>query len=105
MTPNFGQGACQAIEDALILDECLAPTQHHAAAFARYEARRFARTRAIVMGSRRLGAIAQWSNPVAVWLRDTGVRLTPAWVTRRNLRKVLTFEPGRLARERRRRVI
>jgi 2-polyprenyl-6-methoxyphenol hydroxylase-like FAD-dependent oxidoreductase len=94
MTPNFGQGACQAIEDALILDECLAPTQDHAAAFARYEARRFARTRAIVMGSRRLGAIAQWSNPVAAWLRDTGVRLTPAWVTRRNLRKVLTFDLG-----------
>jgi 2-polyprenyl-6-methoxyphenol hydroxylase-like FAD-dependent oxidoreductase len=80
MTPNLGQGAGQAIEDAVALDECLAGESTVAEALARYEQRRVARANSIVWASRRFGEIAQWSNPIAAWLRDSVMRLTPASV-------------------------
>ncbi len=92
MTPNLGQGACQAIEDAVTLAHCLHESGGIQPAFRRYEKLRQARASTIVGLSRRLGSIAQWDNPIACWLRDTGARLTPAWLTARQLRKVLTFE-------------
>jgi 2-polyprenyl-6-methoxyphenol hydroxylase-like FAD-dependent oxidoreductase len=44
MTPFTGQGACQAIEDAVVLSECLRDEPDVAAALGRYEARRRPRT-------------------------------------------------------------
>lgn len=79
MTPNLGQGACQAIEDALFLAAALGerpadPVQ----AFAAYAMARNGRTAAMVRRSYRIGAMAQWSNPLAVGLRDLLTWLTPA---------------------------
>jgi 2-polyprenyl-6-methoxyphenol hydroxylase-like FAD-dependent oxidoreductase len=78
MTPNLGQGAAQAIEDAVVLDECLARATSLADALVRYEQRRVVRANTIVRLSRQFGAIAQWSNPFAVWLRDRAMTLMPA---------------------------
>lgn len=80
MTPNLGQGAGQAIEDAVVLDECLAASSSIEEALTRYEQRRVARANGIVRASRRFGAIAQWSNPMAAWVRDWAMSLTPASV-------------------------
>ncbi len=44
MTPFTGQGACQAIEDGIVLAECLRDDPHVAAALRAYEARRLPRT-------------------------------------------------------------
>lgn len=73
-TPNLGQGACQALEDAVALADALTeyadiPTALHA-----YEQRRIPRTSAIVRQSRRIGQIGQWSNPLACNVRDTLLR-------------------------------
>ena len=38
MTPNLGQGACQAIEDAVVLAACLAKSQHIESALPRIRA-------------------------------------------------------------------
>ena len=89
MTPNLGQGACQAIEDAVVLDQCLSGDGPHEAALRRYEARRIARVNALVRASRRLGAIAQWRNSIAVWLRNTGMRLAPSSVVMAQTRRML----------------
>jgi 2-polyprenyl-6-methoxyphenol hydroxylase-like FAD-dependent oxidoreductase len=89
MTPNLGQGAGQAIEDAVALDECLAGESTVAEALARYEQRRVARANSIVRASRRFGQIAQWSNPIAAWLRDSVMRLTPASVGISQARKLM----------------
>ena len=70
MTPNLGQGAGQAIEDAVVLDECLATRPTLEEALVSYEERRVARANGIVRASRRFGAVAQWSNPIAAWVRD-----------------------------------
>jgi 2-polyprenyl-6-methoxyphenol hydroxylase-like FAD-dependent oxidoreductase len=70
MTPNLGQGACQAIEDAVVLRDSLAGNQDVAAALRRYEALRLPRTRRITLQSWRLGRAGQWSIPAACRLRD-----------------------------------
>lgn len=77
MTPNLGQGACQAIEDAVALARALAAHEDHGAAFAAYEAERVARTGWFVERSRLVGVVGQVSHPLACGLRDLVTRLTP----------------------------
>jgi len=92
MTPNLGQGGCQAIEDAVVLDACLATGAPVAEALAAYESKRIARANRVVVESRRLGAIAQWSHPMACRLRDALVRVTPTARVARRLEKSMRFE-------------
>jgi 2-polyprenyl-6-methoxyphenol hydroxylase-like FAD-dependent oxidoreductase len=89
MTPNLGQGAGQAIEDAVVLDDCLAQATTIDEALTRYEQRRIARANGIVRASRQMGAIAQWSNPIAAWLRDRIMSLTPPSAAIRQARKLM----------------
>lgn len=77
MTPNLGQGACQALEDAAVLARTLRGAADVPAALRRYEQLRAARTRSIVLQSRRIGQVAHWRNPLAVGLR-TGLLRTLA---------------------------
>jgi 2-polyprenyl-6-methoxyphenol hydroxylase-like FAD-dependent oxidoreductase len=90
-TPNLGQGGCMAIEDAVILADTLAHATSFTEAFASYETQRLPRTTAIVNASRRFGQVAQWRNPVAVWLRNTLIGLTPERAVRRQLRNNASF--------------
>ncbi len=92
MTPNLGQGACQAIEDAVVLAGSLRDAADPIAALRQYEARRIARANGFVLGALRLGLIAQWENGTARWLRDRLVALTPASVMHRRLVGSLAFE-------------
>lgn len=85
MTPNLGQGACQAIEDAVVLSEGDLPA---------YDRTRRARTQSITRRSRRIGTVAQWSSPVAVTLRDTALRLMPASSFIRSFAPVLDWTPA-----------
>jgi 2-polyprenyl-6-methoxyphenol hydroxylase-like FAD-dependent oxidoreductase len=89
MTPNLGQGACQALEDAVTLAHCLDGTPDVAAALRSYDLLRRPRTQAVTRRSARLGAVGQLSWPPAVLLRDTAARLTPTWVTLRSITPVL----------------
>lgn len=74
MTPNLGQGGCQAIEDAVVLADLLAEAHGDIpGALATYTATRAPHTAAVVRRSRRMGAAAQWSSPPAVLLRDTAL--------------------------------
>lgn len=70
MTPDMGQGGCQAIEDAVALADCLSAENDVAKALARYSRIRLPRASRIVRESRQAGSIAQWSNPIACWLRE-----------------------------------
>ncbi|HEU0026977.1 MAG TPA: FAD-dependent monooxygenase [Ktedonobacterales bacterium] len=88
-TPNMGQGACQAIEDAAALAERLRADATIANALKGYEARRLARANAIVQQSRRLGEIAQWENRWAAGLRDTLFSMLPDSMLFRPLEAVL----------------
>jgi 2-polyprenyl-6-methoxyphenol hydroxylase-like FAD-dependent oxidoreductase len=89
MTPNLGQGACQAIEDAAVL-----------AAFTsdlpRYSAERLPRTTRIAKASRRIARLAGLNNPAAEWARNTGMavaaRLGPDQILRQ-MDDVMTWQP------------
>ncbi len=92
-TPNMGQGACQAIEDAVVLaDELKNQTADPAAAFRAFEQRRLKRTHFIVNNSWTLGRMAQWQNPLLTTLRNGLFRLLPDRVNEAQLEKVLTVD-------------
>ena len=88
-TPATGQGAGMAIEDAaalaeeLSLDPELEDAERVTAALRAYEGRRLPRTTSIVNTAWRLSQIYNWRNPVASKLRETVLRLTPAFVQRK----------------------
>lgn len=90
MTPNQGQGAAMAIEDAIALAQALEPSVD--GALDRYVERRHARVRKVQLDSRRLGEVAQWRNPLACALRDGLMRVLPASAGERQYRKIV--EPG-----------
>lgn len=69
-TPNMGQGAGQAIEDAYELMRALDEERTIASAFARYNKRRLKKTSKVITLSRQIGWAAQWDNPLLVGMRD-----------------------------------
>jgi 2-polyprenyl-6-methoxyphenol hydroxylase-like FAD-dependent oxidoreductase len=77
-TPNLGQGACQALEDAVVLADCWRECREVEPALRRYEHQRQRRTAAITRASWRLGRICQWESPLACWLRNSLTHLMPA---------------------------
>ena len=89
MTPNLGQGACQAMEDAVVLAACLKKAGQVAPAFAEYAHRRAKRTRQILLGSRRFGVIAQMENRTLCRIRDFAIHMTPGAVASRQTRALL----------------
>ncbi|MFI6507068.1 FAD-dependent monooxygenase [Streptosporangium sp. NPDC050855] len=100
MTPNMGQGACQAIEDAVVLAHAMGSPGHAVpdgshggrqktlggenGGPAAYTAARLERTTKIMNSSARICRVSRMRNPLAVRLRDTamavGWRLAPSRV-------------------------
>lgn len=78
MTPNIGQGAGMAMEDAAVLAEALQSaansTQGIDAALQGYVARRVPRVATVVRISREVGEDGQQANPIACWLRNRRIR-------------------------------
>lgn len=93
MTPNLGQGGCQAIEDAVVVAHLLARDADVPAALAAYTKARRRRTVRIGRRSRRVGELARLSHPFAVSLRNLAVRATPRAVAMRGLDTVLGWQP------------
>jgi 2-polyprenyl-6-methoxyphenol hydroxylase-like FAD-dependent oxidoreductase len=94
MLPNLGQGAAMALEDALAIAHVLgAPgSVPLAEAHARLVSLRRDRVTRLWRQSRQLGAMAQWSHPVACWLRGALMRSLPAALARKSLASIV--EPG-----------
>ncbi|MEV5502686.1 FAD-dependent monooxygenase [Nonomuraea fuscirosea] len=90
MTPNLGQGACQAIEDGVVLAHVAGGD------LAAYSAARVERTTKIVQRSMTLCRMSKIRNPAAVWLRDAGLsaaaRLSPGLMLR-SMDELLRWRP------------
>jgi 2-polyprenyl-6-methoxyphenol hydroxylase-like FAD-dependent oxidoreductase len=93
ITPNMGQGACLAIEDAVVLARCLEAAPNSRAALQAYQAQRMQRTASITLQSRRMGQIGQWRHPLVCWLRNQMIKRTPAGMRVRQLESMFQFEP------------
>lgn len=93
MTPHLGQGACQAIEDAVVLGSLLAQGDVDEA-LAEYDRARRPRTREVARMSRLSGRIGQQlANPVAVALRNRLLRLAPPRTAMAQLARYATWRP------------
>lgn len=94
MTPNLGQGACQALEDAVTLAAALGAEPTVEAALARYDAERRPRSQAVARAARQAGRMGQQlSHPLAVTLRNTAMRLTPSRVATRMILRHHAWTP------------
>ncbi|HEU5389543.1 MAG TPA: FAD-dependent monooxygenase [Streptosporangiaceae bacterium] len=84
MTPHLGQGACQAIEDAVVLASLASPGT--SLDLAAYTAARLPRTRQLVQASYRATRLSGLTSRPGVALRNTGIsligRLGPALMLR-----------------------
>lgn len=80
MLPHAGQGAAQALEDAVAIGRALADAADVDAALRRYERLRAPRTRAIASLARRNARVASIDSAAGRWLRDLAIRLVPASV-------------------------
>ena len=76
-TPNMGQGACQAIESAYVLAQCLSEEQEVKKSFETYEKIRKKKAIGIVKDSWRVGKIAHWENNLGIKLRNGTMRIIP----------------------------
>ncbi|MCB0569211.1 MAG: FAD-dependent monooxygenase [Phaeodactylibacter sp.] len=77
-TPNMGQGACQALEDAVVLADEAARCSSPEEAFRQFELRRMERAHYVVKRSWSIGRIAQAQNPLLGALRNALFRLAPS---------------------------
>jgi 2-polyprenyl-6-methoxyphenol hydroxylase-like FAD-dependent oxidoreductase len=96
-TPNMGQGACQAIEDAVVLADCLRRRGLNEAGLREYQETRRERTALVTRRSWSFGKVFQMENRVAVAARN--------WLVRRGFgeqrgkrlfEELLAYEPPEL---------
>jgi 2-polyprenyl-6-methoxyphenol hydroxylase-like FAD-dependent oxidoreductase len=91
-TPNLGQGACMAIEDAFVLAQCLTRKGEMQGRLRKYESVRFKRTKYITRESRRAGRIGQMENALAVALRSVWLKTLPTVLVDMIHRSYYAFE-------------
>jgi len=97
ISPNFGQGACLAIEDAVVLASCLQTHGNLTRALRRYELSRYPRCLEILFMSREAGRFAQFQNRALVRLRKQFIKLAPLALTTFWFRRSCDFHPPSLA--------
>jgi 2-polyprenyl-6-methoxyphenol hydroxylase-like FAD-dependent oxidoreductase len=101
MTPDLGQGANQALEDAATLAALLGGVAGTArpdeaelsAALDGYDRLRRPRTQRIARRARAVGAVGQARGTVTGWLRDTALRLAPDQAAARQLIDLQAWQP------------
>ncbi|HJQ31010.1 MAG TPA: FAD-dependent monooxygenase [Pyrinomonadaceae bacterium] len=92
MTPNLGQGGCQAVEDAAVLARCLAKYGDAARALPAYESLRRRRAERVARYSRLYGAVGQLEGRAATALRARLLSSVPEAVGRRLLSLVFDYD-------------
>lgn len=92
--PTLGQGACMALEDALVISKCLIENAEVIPAFQEYESLRFPRTKMIVEESREAAQMMKWENPVAVALREIVMKLLPTPVLKNKIKPLHSYKVG-----------
>jgi 2-polyprenyl-6-methoxyphenol hydroxylase-like FAD-dependent oxidoreductase len=97
ISPNFGQGACLAIEDAVVLAACLQANTNLTRALRRYEHSRYPRCLEILFMSREAGRFAQFQNRALIHLRKYFIKLAPLSFTTFWFRRSCDFHPPSLA--------
>ena len=88
MLPHAGQGAAQALEDAVVLGSSLRDIEDPSeidAGLRHYERVRMPRTRAVVALAKRNARMGSIDNAVGCWMRDQIIRVIPQAVILKSL--------------------
>ena len=96
MTPNLGQGACTAIEDAFVLARNIGESGLNHKALLAYQSERIPRTTQMTRQSWQFGLLASWENAPAVWFRENIFRLTPKFISEKMIREQVCYDVGNL---------
>lgn len=91
-TPNMGQGAGQAMEDAIVLSKSLKGSKSLSEAFQHYEKARVKRTEKIITMSRQIGEAAQLENPIAIKIRNAIFQAIPSSILIKRFRFLLDVD-------------
>jgi 2-polyprenyl-6-methoxyphenol hydroxylase-like FAD-dependent oxidoreductase len=92
ITPNMGQGACQAMEDARILAECLRIENNYQGAFTAYDAKRRKRIQQISNQSWKVGKMAQSESFLFTSIRNKLMKHAPNWIYRNQAQRLYQFQ-------------
>lgn len=95
MLPHTGQGAAQALEDAVALGLALGSGDEPVAALRRYEQVRAQRTRPIVNRGRRIAGFTTTKNGLLCALRTGAIRMMPARAAAAGFLLARTIDPHR----------
>ena len=101
MLPTLGQGGCLALEDAVVLAAVLSLTGDEPggvdlnAALLAYDQARRPRDQRLAAASDQIAKITQVRHPVALFLRDLMVRLTPPRIAARSVARATDWHPPR----------
>lgn len=87
-TPNIGQGAGQAIEDAIILSNVIKNNRNIQDAFCEFEKLRIPKTKKIVNRSWRIGKVAQLENRLQISIRNSVMRILPSKIQENQLESI-----------------
>ncbi|GAL87400.1 monooxygenase [Sporocytophaga myxococcoides] len=91
-TPNMGQGACQAVEDAFVIGKLFAQDKSAEEVFSQYEKLRRTKAHFIVNTSWKIGELAHLENNAAIWFRNALVKITPDFFNEKQLDRVFDIE-------------
>jgi 2-polyprenyl-6-methoxyphenol hydroxylase-like FAD-dependent oxidoreductase len=97
MTPDLGQGAAQALEDAVVLTARLAGTADLETALAGYDEDRRERTQKMVRVSAIAGRMMNGGSRFTAWLRDLTIRALPEAAFMRSTDDAFGWQPPRRA--------
>ncbi len=96
VTPDIGQGACLAIEDAVALAAELS-TADVPTALRVYDASRRPRTQALARESGRIGRMLMNPSRIAAGLRDASATVVPASLAMKTIADIYNWNPPRLS--------
>lgn len=91
MTPNMGQGACQALEDALALRKAFEGAPYIEPALRKYEKSRMKRANGFVSQSFQVGKMGQMSSSIGVKMRNMLMKNMPASFQAKQFSKALSL--------------
>lgn len=86
-TPNMGQGACQAIEDAFVLSKSIAENPI-SVAFQAFQKIRMTKALQVVNTSWRIGKISHWKNTIAIQFRNGLIKLALSSINKKQLETI-----------------
>lgn len=91
-TPNMGQGACQAVEDAFVLGQLFNKSNNVKEIFEQYEQLRQKKAQKIVKTSWKIGEIAHFENDFAIGCRNQLLKLIPDSLNEKQLDKIFNMD-------------